>query len=92
MEENVNQEEAFLKQIKKMELSIRPFLTAEALERLNNLKIAHQEKWLKIITLLYQLVASGQIRTKITSEQLKQLLARLSEKEKRRTKIRFIRR
>ncbi|HIP66611.1 MAG TPA: hypothetical protein EYH09_00600 [Candidatus Nanopusillus sp.] len=91
MERSGNQEGELLKQIKKMELSIRPFLTAEALERLNNLKIAHQEKWLKAITLLYQLIASGQIRTKITSDQLKQILTKLSEREKRRPKIRFIR-
>ena len=91
MERSGNQEGELLKQIKKMELSIRPFLTAEALERLNNLKIVHQEKWLKAITLLYQLIASGQIRTKITSDQLKQILTKLSEREKRRPKIRFIR-
>jgi programmed cell death protein 5 len=89
MEEN-KQEQAILEQIKKMELAVKPFLTGEALERLNNLKIAHQDKWLKVLSILYQLIASGQVKGKITDEQLKRILASFSERRK--TRIKFIRR
>jgi len=88
--ENEDKEQAILEQIKKMEAAVKPFLTGEALERLNNLKIAHQERWLKVIALLYQLISSGQIKNKITDEQLKKIL--LSMSERRRPKIKFVRR
>jgi|GEM_PF-2001816 len=92
MEKEAKNEKTILEQIKVIEATIKPFLTAEALERLNNLKIAHQDKWLKTIYLLYQLIISGQIKTKIDSETLKKILLKISEKDRKHPKIRFVKR
>ena len=92
LENDVPQEEALQKKILEMEKIVKVFLTGEALERLNNLKIAHEEKYLKVLTLLYQLIATGQIRGKITSDLLKEILRKLSEKERKKTRIKIVRR
>ncbi len=91
-EENKVSEEQLLEQIRQMEAVVKPFLTAEALQRLNNLKVAHQDKWLKTITLLYQLISSGQIRGKIDDTLLKKILSRIIGTKRRETRIRFIHR
>jgi len=74
--------------------TIKPFLTKEALERLSNLKIAHTEKWLRAIVIIYQyiqrmLMAGKEV--KIDEATLKILLENLFKEEKRKPKIRFIR-
>ena len=91
MERRIKDEKELLEKIIAIESAIKPFLTAEALERLNNLKIAHQDKWLKVVISLYQLIVSGQITTKIDEETIKKILLKMSEKDKRKTKIRFVR-
>ena len=91
MERRVKDEKELLEKIIAIESAIKPFLTAEALERLNNLKIAHQDKWSKVVISLYQLIVSGQITTKIDEETIKKILLKMSEKDKRKTKIRFVR-
>jgi len=73
--------------------AIKPFLTREALERLSNLKIAHTEKWLNAIIIIYQyvqrmLMAGKEV--KIDEKTLKSLLENLFKEEKRKPKIRFI--
>ncbi|MEM0379280.1 MAG: DNA-binding protein [Nanopusillaceae archaeon] len=83
-----------LKEIEELWEKIKPYLTREAVDRLSNLKIAHTEKWLNAIIILSQyinrMILSGKF-TKIDENQLKILLSKLFEDEKRNTKIRFIR-
>jgi len=80
-------------EIEKIWDAVKPFLTKEALERLSNLKVAHTEKWLNAILIIYQyiqrmLMAGKEV--KIDEETLKNLLENLFKEEKRRPKIRFI--
>jgi len=80
-------------EIEKIWNAIKPFLTKEALERLSNLKIAHTEKWLNAIIIIYQyvqrmLMAGKEV--KIDEKTLKNLLENLFKEEKRKPKIRFI--
>ncbi|RIB35098.1 MAG: hypothetical protein BXU00_03130 [Candidatus Nanoclepta minutus] len=82
-----------LEEIEKLWESIKPFLTKEALERLSNLKVAHTEKWLNAVIIIYQyiqrmLMAGKEV--KIDERTLKNLLENLFKEEKRRPKIRFI--
>jgi len=79
--------EKIKEQIEKMEEIVKAYLDAGARERLNNLKLGHPEKYLKVLQLLYQYIVSGRLTRKITEEEFKRLLAALSEK--RETKIRI---
>lgn len=82
------------KKIEELWENVKPYLTKEAIDRLSNLRLAHTEKWLNAIIILNQYVnrmlLSGKI-VKIDENQLKNLLFKLFEEEKRKTKIRFIR-
>jgi len=82
-----------LEEIEKLWESIKPFLTRESLERLSNLKIAHTEKWLNAIIIIYQYVQrmsmAGQ-NVKIDERTLKNLLSQLFKEEKRKPRVRFI--
>ena len=57
-------------------------LTPEARSRLANVKLARPEYALQIENLIIQLAQTGQIRQKITDEQLKQILRKISAKRK----------
>lgn len=89
-----DQKKISLKEIEELWESIKPYLTREALDRLSNLKLAHTEKWLNAIIILNQyinkMLLSGKI-VKIDENQLKILLSKLFEEEKRSPKIRFVR-
>ncbi|RDD52353.1 hypothetical protein BA065_02120 [Nanoarchaeota archaeon NZ13-N] len=82
-----------LEEIEKLWETIKPFLTKEALERLSNLKVAHTEKWLNAVIIIYQyiqrMLMTGK-EVKIDERTLKNLLENLFKEEKRRPKIRFI--
>jgi len=89
----VKKKESDAEKIEKMWDAIKPFLTKEALERLSNLKIAHTEKWLNAVVIIYQyiqrMLMTGK-EVKIDEKTLKNLLENLFKEEKRRPKIRFI--
>ena len=57
-------------------------LTPEARSRLANVKLARPEYAIQIENLIIQLAQTGQIRQKITDEQLKQILRKISAKRK----------
>lgn len=57
-------------------------LTPEARSRLANVKLARPEYAVQIENLVIQLAQTGQIRQKITDEQLKQILRKISAKRK----------
>lgn len=57
-------------------------LTPEARSRLANVKLARPEYAVQIENLIIQLAQTGQIRQKITDEQLKQILRKISAKRK----------
>lgn len=57
-------------------------LTPEARSRLANVKLARPEYAIQIENLIIQLAQTGQIKQKITDEQLKQILRKISAKRK----------
>jgi len=71
---------------KKQELEIqkksiaRTYLDAKAYERLMNVRLVNPELYDTVIALIIQLVNSGRLKTKLTEEQLLQILSQLTQK------------
>src|SRR3989338_2075082 len=77
------QEEAKLQQqISQLEIAVKQFFSKEALERYGNIKAAHPEKSVQLLAVIGQLVQAGRIKDKLTDEQLKEILKRLTPKKK----------
>ncbi len=80
-EEALRQEQ--LRQLEEQKkILLHQILTPEARSRLATIKMARPEFAAKIEALLIQLAQAGQIRNKITEEQLKEILRRLSVKKR----------
>src|SRR3989338_605311 len=60
----------------RIESVLRRILTPEAKARLANVRLASQEKYMTVVSALVQLFQAGQLRGKVTDEQLKGLLQR----------------
>ena len=87
-EEAVRQEQ--LRQVEEQKrIVLKSILTPEARSRLTNIKMARPEFAAQIEALLIQLAQAGQVKQRITDEQLKDILRRLSAK-RRDIKIRRI--
>ncbi|MCL5008292.1 MAG: DNA-binding protein [Candidatus Marsarchaeota archaeon] len=56
----------------------KKFLTNEAYERLMNVRISNRDLYTQLISLIIQMAQSSRIQGKLTDEQLKSLLARLT--------------
>lgn len=83
--------EEIKKQIQTMESIVKKFLDKKAIERLNNLKIAHKDRYLQILMILYQNILSGRINRKLKDEEFKRILEKLVSMNKRKTRIKIIR-
>ena len=69
-------------QVEQLEALVKQFLTKEALERYGNLKTAHQEKAIRVLAILGQMIQAGQIKDKITDIQFKDILKKLEPQKK----------
>ncbi|AOL16035.1 DNA-binding protein [Sulfolobus sp. A20] len=69
------------------EALLRAILTSEARLRLNNVKLVKPELAESLENQLIALAQSGRIKVPITDEELKQILAQISEQNKRDFKI-----
>ncbi|MBR9699839.1 hypothetical protein GOV09_05255 [Candidatus Woesearchaeota archaeon] len=69
-----DQEQQMQQQVAQLEHMVKQHLTKDAIERYGNLKTAHAEKALRLIAVVAQAIQQGQIKEKITDEQLKRLL------------------
>jgi programmed cell death protein 5 len=87
-EERIREEERRQLELQKRSI-LMTILTPEARGRLANIKIARPDFGAQIENLLIQLAQTGKIQQKITDEQLKNILAKISGK-KREIKIRRI--
>jgi len=85
-EQNADEQQHAEQQIAQLEAVAKNLMTREAIQRYSNLKIAHQEKSVQLLVVLAQLVQQGRIKSKITDEQLKQILVKLTP-EKHNIKI-----
>ena len=61
--------------------ALRLALSPEAKARLANIKLVNKNTYLKVAQGILYLYKSGRVKSKITDEQLKELLRKLSEKK-----------
>ena len=85
-QEDIQKQLELQKQIQVLETTVKQYLTKEAIIRYGNIKAAHQQKAIQIITILAQLIQSGQITEKIDDAQFKEILLKMQE-PKQNTKI-----
>ncbi|MBS3144532.1 hypothetical protein J4208_03015 [Candidatus Woesearchaeota archaeon] len=85
-QEDIQKQIEFQKQIQVLETTVKQYLTKEAITRYGNIKAAHQQKAIQIITILAQLIQSGQITEKIDDAQFKEILLKMQEPQQK-TKI-----
>ena len=85
-QEDIQKQIEFQKQIQVLETTVKQYLTKEAITRYGNIKAAHQQKAIQIITILPQLIQSGQITEKIDDAQFKEILLKMQEPQQK-TKI-----
>lgn len=69
-------------QLEQLESVAKPFLSPEALARYGNLKAVHTEKAIQSIVVIAQLIQQGKIKEKVTDDQYKNLLMRLTPEKK----------
>lgn len=65
-----------------MESVVKPYLDRDALSRYGNLKTAHYEKAVQVISLIAQFIQRGEIKEQINDIQFKDILIRLEPKQK----------
>lgn len=68
----------FQQQLAELEMFAKNNLDIAAFERYNNMKIAHQELAVQALVMIAQLAQSGKITQKITDNQFREILMRLS--------------
>jgi len=69
---------------------IRTFLTPEARQRLNNVRIVKPEIAEFVENQIVQLVLSGKLRRQITDEEIKEILSNIAERERKEFRIRRV--
>ena len=85
-QEDIQKQLELQKQIQLLEATVKQFLTKEAITRYGNIKAAHPQKAMQVITILAQLIQSGQIKEQMNDAQFKELLLNMQE-PKQETKI-----
>ncbi|MBW3003537.1 hypothetical protein KY328_03170 [Candidatus Woesearchaeota archaeon] len=73
--------EEFNQQVNTLETAVKQHLTKEALSRYGNLKSAHPEKAVQLLTILAQIIQTGKLQV-IGDEQLKDILQRMEPPKK----------
>ena len=64
-----------------LESQVKQNLTKEALIRYSNLKTVHPETAIKLVSIIAQYLMNGEIKEKITEQQLKTVLMQIQEKK-----------
>jgi programmed cell death protein 5 len=82
----LEQQSKVQEQVEQLESLVKQYMTPEAINRYGTLKSAHQEKAIHSLAILAQLIQQGKIKEKITDEQYKALLLRMTEKKEFRIK------
>ena len=81
-QQQVHEEIKLQQQIELIENIAKKYLTREAIQRYSNLKIAHPEKAIQVISLIVQASQSGQLNEKIDDVRFKELLKQLDAPKK----------
>ena len=82
MQQQMQEEAQLQEQLQQLEAVVKQYLTKEALIRYGNIKAAHPEKQVQLLAVLGQLIQAGQIKEKLTDEQLKEILKKLTPEKK----------
>lgn len=88
-QEEIQKQLELQKQVQQLETLVKQHLTREAITRYGSIKAAHPEKAMQTISIIAQLIQSGQITEKITDEQFKNILLKLQQ-PKQETKIKRV--
>lgn len=86
MQNKAKKQAELQKQAEVLETIAKNNMTKEAVERYGNLKSAHPEKALHAVTLIVQLIQTGQLHEKLSDEDFKQLLTHFPPQTKFRIK------
>ncbi len=78
---NINEAVRLQQQIDYLEGLVKKYLTKEAITRYYNVKSAHPETAIQVLSLLAQSLQYGNIKEKITDEQFKSLLIQITQKK-----------
>ncbi|HIH42830.1 TPA: hypothetical protein HA246_04250 [Candidatus Woesearchaeota archaeon] len=83
-----NEEAQTVAKLQQLENLVKQVLTKEALQRYSNLKVGHPDKAMNLLMIIGSAIQSNQLNAekKVTDEELKNLLMRLTPK-KREVKI-----
>ncbi len=68
-------------QFEQLELTVKQFLSKEALERYGNIKTVYRDKAIQLSVILAQAIQQGKIKRKISDEELKRILRQLQPKK-----------
>ncbi len=82
LQSQLQEQQQLQAQLEQLEAVVKQFLTKEAFQRYGNLKAAHQDKAVQLLVVLGQAMQNGQIKEKITDEQLKNILKQLQSEKK----------
>ncbi len=69
-------------QVEQLESIAKPLMTSDAISRYYNLKAVHTEKAIQSIVIITQLAQQGKLPNKVTDEQYKELLVKLTPEKK----------
>ncbi|RDD53861.1 MAG: hypothetical protein BA066_02345 [Candidatus Korarchaeota archaeon NZ13-K] len=90
MSERRSREEEALRELQRIDAIVKSLLTADAWQRLKRVELVKPELANEVKLYLIQLYSAGKLARKITDEELKALLASLSERERRDFNIRVV--
>lgn len=80
MEELKQRQEEEQANEEKISTVVRPLLTEEARNRLNNIGLVNKSLYLKTVQLILYLQQAGQLQGKVSDQELKTLLEKMSKK------------
>lgn len=92
-QDNERLKQAYAKRIRQMQIEqqkrelARKLMTPEAYDRLSNVRVANKEVYSQLLDIVISLAQSGRATSRITEEQLKSILAKLTYRPE--TKIEF---
>jgi len=82
LDEQLNEQIKLAQQIRLLENIAKQKMTREAIARYGNLKLAHPEIAIKVITIIAQAIQLGQIKETIDDANFKELLKQIQQDKK----------
>lgn len=90
MSERRSREEEAIRELQRIDAIVKSLLTTEAWQRLKRVELVKPELANDVKVYLIQLYSTGKLTRKLTDDELKALLASLSERERRDFNIRVV--